>query len=454
MPLSLIHITVAYSNAVLVAILPHVSDFAKKLNLPIQIPITASQIAHFNVGRIDGDAGGELRLTNDYSFGFAHGYVGAFRALTNNPFYGTGDEDIVQMLRPYVGKSNMTTNEAIELARNAFYKLGYKSEDFDINGFPTRIDGPMNSKKIGHIPYCQIEWDSPDSKIQHLLGSDFNIEFEIDMQRKQVVGMNLSGRKFWQPEIKTGVVPELESDYEMRVNGWTAIMRGPPAIHLTPAYSNATLTATLSYVSEFAKKLRLPVAQPLTNNQVLLFIPPAYTNDGFKSIVMLTNRYWFLFFAGFVTEFSSPDDWFEESQTKTNWTGFDQNCMTTNEAIAFARNSFRQLGYKPEDFHVNELPAFETAMDNQNRHYAYCRVDWENPEIEEQGTEEKQPDIYQIQFDIDTLRKQVVGVTLIGKKFMQPLPKIDVQPQLETDYRKPASFKMFVRTNAPLIIRK
>ena len=42
--MELIHMTAAYSNAVLVAILPHVSDFAKKLDLPIPQPITATQV--------------------------------------------------------------------------------------------------------------------------------------------------------------------------------------------------------------------------------------------------------------------------------------------------------------------------------------------------------------------------------------------------------------------------
>ena len=43
MPITaLIHITSAYSNAVLVAIMPHVNDFAKKMDLPIPLPITVS----------------------------------------------------------------------------------------------------------------------------------------------------------------------------------------------------------------------------------------------------------------------------------------------------------------------------------------------------------------------------------------------------------------------------
>jgi len=45
--MQLIHMTATYSNAMLVAILPHVSDCAKQLDLPITQPITTSQVAHF-----------------------------------------------------------------------------------------------------------------------------------------------------------------------------------------------------------------------------------------------------------------------------------------------------------------------------------------------------------------------------------------------------------------------
>jgi hypothetical protein len=82
MPITaLIHITSAYSNAVLVAILPHVNDFAKKLDLPIPLPITTSQVLRFNVGRMQDFVGGGLWLTNHYQFVFDDGYVDSFTRL-------------------------------------------------------------------------------------------------------------------------------------------------------------------------------------------------------------------------------------------------------------------------------------------------------------------------------------------------------------------------------------
>src|SRR6202012_2002602 len=93
MPLpKLLHITVAYSHAVLVAILPYISDFAKKLDLPIPQPITTNQVARFNPSNLKGFIGGGLWLTNHYLFNYNNGCVESFRCLDDNPFFDNSDE--------------------------------------------------------------------------------------------------------------------------------------------------------------------------------------------------------------------------------------------------------------------------------------------------------------------------------------------------------------------------
>lgn len=214
--LQLIHMTATYSNAVLVAILPHISDCAKQLDLPIPQPITATQITRFNPSPYKDFIGGAFWLTNHCWFVFDNGYVHGFRSPDD---WFTMADEYWNHLERYVGKDNMTTNEVIELARNSFRNLGYKPEDFHVNEQPTRVEGPYDNKKLGHIPYCRVEWDSPTSTIQQMLGLNFNIQFDVDMQRKQVVGMNLSGKRFFRPNPKIAVVPELESDYRKRIQG-------------------------------------------------------------------------------------------------------------------------------------------------------------------------------------------------------------------------------------------
>lgn len=444
----LVHITAAYTNAVLVAILPHVSDFSKQLDLPIPTPIVASQVDHFNVIPWKGDVGGGIRLTNHYLFGFGNGYVSSFHSPTNW-FDNTNDNwGDLEYYKRYLGKDNMTTNDAVELARTTFRKIGYKSEDFQIDGPPAKLEGPFNVERIGgHIPFYRTEWDSPESRIRSLLGLNFNIQFDIDMQHGQIAGMNLSGRVFWRPNPKVGVTPVLETDYSRagKAGQFAQMLNREPAVRITPAYSNATLTATLPYIADFAKKLNLPISQPLIGDQVLVYLPPLYyTNDGLHCTVMLTNHFWFSFVAGYVYEFGSPDDWFEEKAIRANWDRCgSEDCMTTNEAVDLARNCLRKLGYKPEDFQMNVPPTtFENAVDSEQRQYAYCRITWENAEEDTEGQ-------CRLEFDIDMQRKQITGMSLLSSKFYRHLPKIDVVPELESDDLKHSGGKMFVRTNAP-----
>jgi hypothetical protein len=223
--MQLVHMTIAYSNAMLVAILPHVSDCAKQLDLPIPQPITTGQVVHFAPNPYKDFVGGGLWLTNHYWFVFENGYVGGFRSPDD---WFTMADEYWDHLDRYVGKDNMTTNEAIELARNSFRKLGYEPEDFHVDGQPTNVEGPYDNKKLGHIPYCRVEWNSPEATSQEGFNRSYHIQFDIDMQLKQVAGMSLSSKRFFQPDPKVDVVPELESDYQKRIQGHMFVRTNAP----------------------------------------------------------------------------------------------------------------------------------------------------------------------------------------------------------------------------------
>jgi hypothetical protein len=236
--LQLIHMTVTYSNAMLVAILPHISNCAKQLDLPIEQPITANQVAHFGASPYKDFIAGGIWLTNHYWFAFENGHVGGFRSPDD---WFTMADEYWDHLERYVGKDNMTTNEAIELARISFRKLGYKPEDFNADGKPTKVEGPYDNKKLGHIPYYRIEWNSPEAANQEEFNRSYHIQFDVDMQQKRVVGMSLISKRFFQPNPKIDVVPELESDYRKRIQGKMFIRTNAPAhygqpqpVHLEP----------------------------------------------------------------------------------------------------------------------------------------------------------------------------------------------------------------------------
>ena len=206
----------AYSNAVLAAILPHISDYAKKLDLPIPQPITASQVAHFGVANLQGDLGGGVWLTNNYWFVFANGYVDSFRLNKHNPFI---DDDPAENWPKYAfGKINMTTNEAIDFARQSVVKLGYDVKALHIDIPPESFSGGVILNDGNPFPYCEMSWDH-EVEITNGVNNSINVEAQVNMNNKSLIGLSIIGRIAWQTNPPIAVVPELESDYQKRTQG-------------------------------------------------------------------------------------------------------------------------------------------------------------------------------------------------------------------------------------------
>ena len=226
--MDLIHMTVAYSNAVLVAVLPHISEFAEKLDLLIQQPITTNQVKWSNPSPYKGFIADGILLTNHYSFVFhwqgydgERGLIDLFRAPTNWFFEQEfTDESLIK----YFGQDHMSTNEVVAMARETLLKLGYKPEFTHAYQTP-ELEGPYDFHKEGHVgghvPYCSVTWAWP--KTDEL--RDLNqIRIEINMDLKTLVGLSVSlspTNDFHDlsrtPKLPADLVPELESDYQKRM---------------------------------------------------------------------------------------------------------------------------------------------------------------------------------------------------------------------------------------------
>jgi hypothetical protein len=218
-------------------------------------------------------------------------------------------------------------------------------------------------------------------------------------------------------------------------------------IHITATYSNALLVAILPHISNFAKKLDLPISQPITADQVIRFNPNPYKGHLSGSVV-LTNRYWFVFDqGGFVQSFRSPDDFFFDNDALgdnlTNFLGHTR--MTTNEMVALARETLLKLGYNPEITRADTLPELQLPFDlKQGGQIPYCMVTW-------CPIKDFSESYSKVHVEINTQNKSIVGLYVLFARtnnYGMPL-KIGVEPELESDYRKRTGVKMFLRTNAP-----
>src|SRR4051812_35239659 len=133
-----VQVTAQYSNAALVAILPHVSEFSQKLDLPIAQPVRVEQVEHFNCDPHKGQVGGWLRLTNGFQFWYYDGYVKGF-ASPDCYYRLQGGED----LTPFFGSVKMSADEAVRLARESLRKLGYAETTLYADGTPKVSKPPV-----------------------------------------------------------------------------------------------------------------------------------------------------------------------------------------------------------------------------------------------------------------------------------------------------------------------
>jgi hypothetical protein len=219
----LIHITATYSNALLVAILPHVSDVAKKLDLPLPQPITTSQVSKFNASPYRGHLEGSVVLKNNYWFMFnKEGFVDSFRAPTNW-FYA--NEEAVDHPERYAGATQMTTNEIVALARDALVKLGYTPE-LTHSDLAPELQGPSVLNSGLQICYSRVEW-KPIEDLDNSAYTDARVE--INTHDKTVVGMYLFFKtNHVGTPLKIDVEPETQEQFMQRTKATPFVRTNAP----------------------------------------------------------------------------------------------------------------------------------------------------------------------------------------------------------------------------------
>lgn len=220
----LIHITATYSNALLIAILPHISDFAQKLDLPITQPITTAQVLRFNANPYKGHLSGTVVLTDHSWFSFdQRGFVDSFTSPTN---WFSEQEDFAANLPRYLGQTKVTTNEVVAFAREALVKLGYGPELTHADTAPV-LQGPFNPEKGGHVPFCRVLWEP--IKDQDNDGYS-RVKVEINTQQKTVVGLYLGfarTNKIGTP-LKIDVEPETQAEFRKRTKAAMFVRTNAP----------------------------------------------------------------------------------------------------------------------------------------------------------------------------------------------------------------------------------
>jgi len=425
-------VTAQYSNAVIAAILPHVTDMCQKLDLPVKTPVTIQQVAESSIlNQKDLGVGAWITLTNGFEFWFTGGNVDSFYIPMKYYKHLWADST------NYYGQTNMTQEEAIEWARGTIRKLGYDITDLYADGVPFVEQSPGDG--TNWPPRLEIRWPAPYNT------NASGAKFEIDVQRKKIKSMALRSRFIWredpkisvQPkELEPGELPDFAKDNPAAEMAFNML---PPSKKWTPDQQKKAAVALLPKVSTYAKRLGMDIPLPLTMRQVASYDA---TQNGIGITIALTNGCYFFIQGGekgYVTDYEVPYSFSGAGLWKRKMDGhvrdyWGQWNMSEEEAIVLAHETFKKifpeknlyLEDKPEIFKPNKIGT------NQIPRYLFHWTHWVKGE--EPGTYDSQ-----CEMEIDADKKSVKRIRVYNDTDM---PK----PPLQTNSLSPIIRKT---TNAP-----
>lgn len=322
-----IHVTAEYSNAVLLAVMPYVSDCAQKLDLPVPHPATAAHVLNCAVVPIR-DAGESVVLQGGWAFMFGMGRFKGFQGP--HSYFSLQDPDQIPR---YYGTNTMSRNEAISLARKTLTLLGVKLETVFAEQEP-HVTGPLNLG-TNVVPHFRIEWPDPRS-------GSHSVEVEVDGQVRRVERLWFSG--FMGPRVT-----QLSTDLPP-----PPIRR--PAPQANPAYAWALVPLALHAVDDYGQKLALPIPRPLTTNHVARFF--LADNEGWPHCeIELTNGWRFIYRNRMVNGYYAPDNLFSSDRRQVLIKDFIGKWrMTEQDAIRLVKTTLARLNYPTNLVHTDFQP--------------------------------------------------------------------------------------------------
>ena len=321
----------AYSNAMLKAVLPYFSDFARKLNLPVRVPIRISQVQRFlppHLIKRKGQVGESLKLKDGTVFGYWDGYVNYYERSSN--YFSVGSFDRIP---GFYGPVRMTPEEAVALARSAIRKLGYPLEDVLADLEP--VVAPLQRIETNVIPHYEIKWLDPRN------GGPAT-QVEVDARDKSIERIRFNYIvALRRPDPKVTVEPDpLPPDHLWR-------RMNDRANDINHEYAYRLVPVVFQAVEDWARKLNLDLPLPVTTNQVKRFY--CSNNGGVPYVEMtLKNDWYFIYDVNMVTYSRSPRCFFESALLPFHVKDFvGQPRLTETQAVELARQTIAKLGYPP-----------------------------------------------------------------------------------------------------------
>jgi hypothetical protein len=433
----LVQVTAQYSNAVLLAVLPHVSAFVQKLDLPLHTPITPAQILHFKCDPRKDHVGGMVTLTNRFQFTFLDGRICVYRSPLS--YFSLQDLDISP---DFYGRFKLTENEAIRIAHQALKKLGYTDSQAHANTEPAISRPETLGKHV--VPRYRITWLGPQRPGTRTPSNPVPavLDIEVNAENSHIEMLSMSSRETQRPDPTVGVHPPLA---ETQPKG-PGLLQNGSASWASKEYAGAMLTNLLPLISDFVSRARLPLRLPITTNDIS---PSNYTcvfdQGGPVAQLYLKNGDRFNFTHGHVSAYYAHDAFlkFPEMGRVQDYLG--KINISTNEAISFSKELLGRLGCT-QKLNTDVGPPCYVPSENFTRFF----ITYTPPN----------QSVATANFEIDLRDKSVKSIFLDDPSLWRTPPKIDIpgmpihaQPPVNPDGAKKAPSVQPVASAPPLVPR-
>lgn len=327
----MIRVTADYSNAVLVAVMPYVSDVAQRLELPVPRPLAIERVTHCSIlpKRAVAVEVGVNGTNGNWFFAFSKGYVNIVQGPHD---YFTEQEP--GKLNSYFGTLKMSKAEAIDKARETIRKLGIKPETVFADQEP-KVTGP---EKVGTntIPQYKVEWLDPRSGFP-------STAVHIDGENKAVTRVKIQNFALAKADPKITVQPKTAPGS----SNW------PPT---NPEYALRLAPIALRAIDAYSSRLGLKLPSPLTTKHVAK-LSLADNGNWPHSEIELKNGWRFIYRNSDVCGYYAPNNFFNSDTRSITVKEFSgKQKLSEAEAIKRVKATVAKLNYSTNLLTVDFKP--------------------------------------------------------------------------------------------------
>lgn len=375
------------TNLILALVLSNCTEFASRLQLPVNLPLTRAEVSYFEIREFYPSLWVTLGVTNGCWFHYQNANVCRFRS----PFTL---HDRFPTTNHFGREATLTRDEALTFARERISKLGYSLGDLNMDLEPEVKALPSS------LPYHEFTWYMPNFDRVH--DPTPAVIVEVDAADKRILYLDLSSLLFSgsaDPGIP-GLAELKEADRRRQ------FARYAPDTPLDPPkVAESEIRDALGYVRSFSRALALPFAPPVSTDEVR-HAGFSYQTGAPRLGVRLTNGMSFLcdMDRKRVEAFSNGSSFFSQSHVRLrDYVG--ENKMSENAALSLVRDAVRKVGYGPHDL-LRQEPVVQKPNVQRGLNVPRTRFSWQ--QIKEGVLEQ------QVTAEVDLSTGQIVTLSIIS----------------------------------------